>query len=59
MRSTGWLWQGAAPPGNGEFDRLVRNVYTVLLTRGMRSVRLYSTDPQTLDLLHELVDAPA
>lgn len=38
-----------------EFDRLVRNVYKVLLTRGMRSVHLYSTDPQTRDFLRSLV----
>lgn len=30
-----------------EFDRLLRNVYKVLLTRGMRGVVLYSVDPET------------
>lgn len=40
-----------------DFDRLVRNVYKVLLTRGMRSVHIYSTDPQTRDFLRSLVRA--
>jgi DUF2075 family protein len=40
---------------NIEFDRLVRNVYKVLLTRGMRSVILYSTDPQTREFLRGLI----
>ncbi len=39
-----------------EFDRLVRNVYKVLLTRGMQSVSIYSTDPPTRDFLRRLVD---
>ncbi len=30
-----------------DFDRLVRNVYKVLLTRGMQGVGIYSTDPET------------
>ncbi|GGK79370.1 DUF2075 domain-containing protein [Ornithinimicrobium pekingense] len=38
-----------------DFDRLVRNVYKVLLTRGMRSAWVYSTDPQTRDFLRGLV----
>lgn len=38
-----------------EFDRLVRNVYKVLLTRGMQSAWVYSTDPQTRDFLRTLV----
>lgn len=40
---------------DSDFDRLVRNVYKVLLTRGMRSVHIYSTDPQTRDFLRSLV----
>jgi len=39
-----------------DFDRLVRNVYKVLMTRRMRSVHLYSTDPATRDFLRRLVD---
>ncbi|WP_162458432.1 DNA/RNA helicase domain-containing protein [Pseudactinotalea terrae] len=38
-----------------EFDRLVRNVYKVLLTRGMRGTLVYSTDPETQELLKSLV----
>jgi hypothetical protein len=38
-----------------EFGRLLRNVYKVLLTRGMVGTILYSTDPQTQDLLHSLL----
>nr|WP_221629413.1 DNA/RNA helicase domain-containing protein [Humibacillus xanthopallidus] len=38
-----------------EFDRLVRNVYKVLLTRGMQSVTIYSTDPQTREYLRSLI----
>jgi hypothetical protein len=37
-----------------DFDRLVRNVYKVLLTRGMRGVLIMSTDPQTQDHLRRL-----
>lgn len=38
-----------------DFDRLVRNVYKVLLTRGMQSVRIYSVDPETQAFLASLV----
>ena len=38
-----------------EFGRLVRNVYKVLLTRGMVGTVLYSPDPQTNDMLRGLV----
>ena len=38
-----------------DFDRLVRNVYKVLLTRGMQSVAIYSTDGETRDLLKRLI----
>lgn len=37
------------------FDRLVRNVYKVLLTRGMVGTVIYSTDPETLEALHKLI----
>ncbi|WP_344716754.1 DUF2075 domain-containing protein [Gordonia defluvii] len=37
------------------FDRLVRNVYKVLLTRGMVGTVIYATDPETRDALHRLV----
>ncbi len=38
-----------------EFDRLVRNVYKVLLTRGMIGTVLYSSDPETREALKALV----
>ncbi len=39
-----------------EFDALVRNVYKVLLSRGMRGTLLYSTDAETQAFLHLLVE---
>jgi DUF2075 family protein len=39
---------------DADFDRLVRNVYKVLLTRGMRGVAILSTDPKTQDHLQKL-----
>ena len=41
-----------------EFDRLVRNVYKVLLTRGMQGVALYSADRETRETLRRLVHPP-
>jgi hypothetical protein len=38
-----------------EFGRLVRNVYKVLLTRGMVGTVLFSPDPETNDMLRGLV----
>jgi hypothetical protein len=38
-----------------EYDRAVRNTYKVLLTRGMRGSVVYSTDPETHELLRSLV----
>ncbi|MGC0145038.1 DNA/RNA helicase domain-containing protein [Pseudactinotalea sp. Z1732] len=40
-----------------EFDRLVRNVYKVLLTRGMKGTILYSTDPETQAMLESVIGA--
>ena len=40
---------------DADFDRLVRNVYKVLLTRGMQGVGIYSPDPGTLEYLRSLV----
>lgn len=40
-----------------EFNQLVRNVYKVLLTRGMRGTLVYSTDPETRELLRSLIPA--
>ncbi len=38
-----------------EFGRLVRNVYKVLLTRGMVGTVIYSPDQETRDLLYTLI----
>jgi hypothetical protein len=38
-----------------EFDRLIRNVYKVLLTRGMMGTLLYSVDPESNHYLRSLV----
>ena len=43
---------------NVEADRLIRNVYKVLLTRGMRGVAIYSVDRQTNDRLRSLAAIP-
>ncbi len=40
-----------------DFDRLVRNVYKVLLTRGMVGTLIMSVDPETQQLLESLVHA--
>ncbi|MGZ3489439.1 MAG: DNA/RNA helicase domain-containing protein, partial [Isosphaeraceae bacterium] len=39
-----------------EFDRLVRNVYKVLLTRGMSGTVIYSADSRTRTFLRSLID---
>ncbi|SDY93567.1 hypothetical protein SAMN05444365_104216 [Micromonospora pattaloongensis] len=38
-----------------EADRLIRNTYKVLMTRGMRGTMLYATDAETRDYLRKLV----
>lgn len=40
---------------DADFDSLVRNVYKVLLTRGLRGVYLYSADAETQRMLERLV----
>ena len=40
-----------------DFDRLVRNVYKVLLTRGMVGTLIMSVDPETQQMLEALVHA--
>lgn len=42
---------------DADVDRLIRNAYKVLLTRGMVGTVLYSTDPETRELLGALVSA--
>lgn len=41
---------------DARFDLLVRNVYKVLMTRGMVGTILYSTDSETRQMLRELVE---
>lgn len=40
---------------DADVDRLIRNTYKVLLTRGMVGTVVYSTDPETREKLRELV----
>ncbi|KYH45364.1 ATP-binding protein [Branchiibius sp. NY16-3462-2] len=40
---------------DADFDRLVRNVYKVLLTRGLQGVAIYSPDEETRRTLRSLV----
>ncbi|MGW1193559.1 DUF2075 domain-containing protein [Streptomyces sp. NPDC002559] len=42
---------------NADVDRLIRNTYKVLLTRGMVGTVVYSTDRETQEKLRELVGA--
>ncbi|WP_232535259.1 DUF2075 domain-containing protein [Nocardia terpenica] len=44
------------PVPDETFDTLVRNVYKVLLTRGLRGVVIYSTDPATHSFLSDLLN---
>ncbi|WP_086819039.1 DNA/RNA helicase domain-containing protein [Allokutzneria sp. NRRL B-24872] len=39
---------------SAHFHSLIRNTYKVLLTRGMRGVCLYSTDPETQEYLRKM-----
>jgi DUF2075 family protein len=41
---------------NVQADRAIRNVYKVLLTRGMRGVAIHSVDRHTNDRLRALVN---
>ncbi|MEU9924817.1 DUF2075 domain-containing protein [Streptomyces griseoluteus] len=41
-------------PSDIDVDRLIRNTYKVLLTRGMVGTVVYSTDPETQAKLHQL-----
>jgi hypothetical protein len=41
--------------GDADIDRLIRNTYKVLLTRGMVGTVVYSTDPETRERLRSLI----
>ncbi|MEZ0165954.1 DNA/RNA helicase domain-containing protein [Kineococcus sp. LSe6-4] len=47
-------FRSAKKVSDAEFDRLVRNVYKVLLTRGMVGTVLYSTDEETRERLEAM-----
>jgi DUF2075 family protein len=51
-------FRNRAKVSDEEFDALVRNVYKVLLSRGMRGTLLFSTDPETHAFLQRLVSTP-
>lgn len=46
--------RSVAQVSDADFDRLVRNVYKVLLTRGMQGIGIYSPDRETLNHLADL-----
>ncbi|MGW5021254.1 DUF2075 domain-containing protein [Streptomyces sp. NHF165] len=56
-RSQDPVFKKATP--DAEVDRLIRNTYKVLLTRGMIGTVVYSTDAETREKLRELAGAPA
>ena len=68
-RDTGWVMVRAANKDpdfrnrikvdDSQADRLIRNVYKVLLTRGMRGVAIHSVDRETNDRLRALVTNPS
>jgi DUF2075 family protein len=39
-----------------QYDRHIRNIYKVLLTRGMAGTVIYAVDPQTGEFLAELIE---
>lgn len=66
-RGSGWVarrelnkdpdFRNRSKVGDHEFDRLVRNVYKVLLTRGMVGTVITSVDPETQAMLTGLLGA--
>ena len=51
LSRTGVVFKKCYINNAGDFDRLARNVYEVLLTRGLRGCVIYSVDPQTQQML--------
>lgn len=50
-------WKAAArrdPSSLGRVDRIIRNTYRTLMTRGMKGCFVTSTDPETLAFLRSL-----
>lgn len=48
-------FRNATKVSDEEFDRLVRNVYKVLLTRGMVGTLIHSVDEETQEMLRRVV----
>jgi uncharacterized protein len=48
-------FRNSNPVSDARFDALVRNVYKVLLTRGMVGTVIYSTDAETREALRRLI----
>lgn len=48
-------FRSTAKVSDSKFEALIRNVYKVLLTRGMQGVGIYSTDAETREFLRGLV----
>ncbi|HEX6519803.1 MAG TPA: DUF2075 domain-containing protein [Streptosporangiaceae bacterium] len=42
-----------------QYDQHIRNIYKVLLTRGMAGTVIYAVDPQTQEFLAELIESSA
>jgi uncharacterized protein len=69
LRDSGWKmvrsankdpdFRNCTKVDDSQADRLIRNVYKVLLTRGMRGVAIHSVDRQTNDLLRALISNPS
>jgi hypothetical protein len=59
VRSASRDSQLAARTNDEQFAQLIRNVYKVLLTRGLRGTVLYATDPETLAFFETLVPSVA
>ena len=51
-------FRGRTSVDDATFDRLVRHVYKVLLTRGMVGTLIYSTDAETRAMLRGVVNRP-
>jgi DUF2075 family protein len=55
----GWKKLAAVDPGGTaeRLDRVIRNTYRTLMTRGMKGCFVYCTDAQTLDYFRGLAKA--
>ena len=51
LSRTGVVFKKCYIDNAGDFNRLARNVYKVLLTGGLRGCVIYSVDPETQQML--------